>query len=156
MGINIAESLDESEDRFITIYLMVVCLSDDWNPSDDEIEKSVHEILLVGDKSTAERYAKLVAMHVSQVRNRIGMIRVGVSTFGPTDDTNLILEKLIPKEFVIYREENTLFGSGGNTVHYVALGNKMLLGKVLKICKLGESLKNVIGEKGDKHGRNND
>lgn len=149
MGIDIEGGAFEEESRFITIYLMVVCLSDDWNPSDDEIEKSVHEILLVGDKSTAERYAKLVAMHVSQVRNRIGMIRVGVSTFGPTDDTNLILEKLIPKEFVIYKEENTLFGSGGNTAHYVALGNKKLLEKALKICNLGKSLKNVIGREHD-------
>lgn len=156
MGIDIEGSLDESEDRFITIHLMVVCLSDDWNPSDDEIEKSVHETLLTGDKSTAERYASLVAMHVSQIRNRIGMIRVGVSTFGPTSDTHLILEKLIPKEFVIYREENTLFGSGGNTFHYVALGNKKLLEKALQICGLEKSLKNVIGEKGDNHGRSDD
>ncbi len=156
MGIDIEGGAFEEESRFITIHLMVVCLSNDWNPSDYEIEKCVHETLLMNDKSTGEKYASLVAMMTSQVRNRIGMMHVGVSTFGPTDDTNLVLEKLIPKEFVIYKEENTLFGSGGNSTHYVALGNKKLLGKVLKICNLGKSLKNVIGEKGDKHGKNGD
>ncbi len=154
MGIDIEGSLNEAEERFITIQLMVVCLSDDWNPSDYEIENYVCETLLISDKSNPKKYASLVTMLTSQIRNRIGMIRSGVSTFGPTSDVHLILEKLIPKEFVIYREENTLFGSGGNVIHYVALGNKMVLGKVLKICNLGESLKNVIGKKGDKHGEN--
>lgn len=156
MGIDIEGMNGELETRFTTLRLMVVCFSDGWDPSDDEIEKSVHEILLMNDKSTAEKYAKLVAMMVSQVRSIIGMMRVGVSTFGPTRDTNLVLEKLIPKKFVIYKEENTLFRSGGDAdlTHYVALGNKKLLEKTLKICDLEKSLKNVIGKKGDNHGKN--
>lgn len=149
MGIDIEGMLDEKPEEPVTaLRTIVVCLGYDWNPSDYEIKKAVCDTLAMTDKATSEKHQHFIDTMASDVMTRIGMFQVGVSTFGGTNDTDLVLERLIPEKYILFREEDTIYRSGHNRsmTRFIALGSKKLLGQVLNICNLGKSLKNVIGE----------